>query len=69
MITFPQKTPYEICEISSGCFREEDVKILRDFIHVDSQGARVDESGDKVLIVTKMFYCFDYTLLVSAIRL
>ena len=43
---------------------------LRNFIHVYSQVARADNpQGDKILIITKMFYYFNHTLLVSAISL
>ena len=44
----------------SSPFREEDVKRLRDCIHVQEQGQII--LGDKILIVTKRVCYFDHTL-------
>ena len=46
-------------------FREENILKLHNFIHahVHSPGARADNPpGDKILIVTNMFYYFNHTL-------
>ena len=34
----------------------------KDFIPVDSPGARANNLGEEIFIVTKRFYCFNHTL-------
>ena len=44
----------------SSCFREQDSQRLRDLIHVYGPGARADNPGDKILIVTGRVCYFDH---------
>ena len=54
----------------SSSFREEDVLRLHDFKHVIlPRGKSQKFPVDKILIVTKKFYYFNYTLEISAISL
>ena len=49
-------------EKCSSCFRKEDVSKLRDFIHVYSPGARVDNTGVGIFVVTNSVCHFDHIL-------
>ena len=46
----------------TGCFREDDIKKLQDFIHVYSPGAGQITPRDKILIVTERVCYFDHAL-------